>query len=454
MRQLNVAVLISLLALLVSPRTVSAVGSSGIENASFSAKTVAQSNAVTARPQDPSTIMSNPAGLVEMEGLQISTGLQNIDLRTFHRNNVTGDRTKSAAVLQLVPSFYLSANLKDYLDHPVAIGVGVNSPFGFESKYPSIGVAQYAGYRNSVRMMATTMGAAAQATDWLDLGATATNYYMFDYGQSFNYPNGFVLGAAGTPDGIAITNMDGFGWGWSLGALAKPAPKHRLGFMYRSKAEIDVDGKVRVEGLINGLAQGFATAPDFETGIHSEVMLPSNYTFAYAFVPSEQWAVEFDLGLTGWQVFADQDVAFDVPNAVLRSLGTIRRNYDEVWSFHLGGHRQITDKLDWLGGFVFHTAASPKKHVDPYLPDGNRYQWSTGLAYELSERLSVDFAYFFQLIGSRHISNPEQLAKTGSSVDGRYTSTLHGGFVTMTYRFDMPFASKAGIDQLQENPSA
>jgi len=194
-----------------------------------------------------------------------------------------------------------------------------------------------------------------------------------------------------------------------------------------------------IDDLVSGLAQGYDTAPHFQSGAHTQLHLPQNFTFAYAYEPSQEWAVEFDLGLTGWGMFKEQDYEFDRNNATLRGLGTIPRDYDTTWSFNFGGHRRINDRLDLLGGFFFYQKAAPKKHIDNFLPDAHRYGWSLGTSYQINERLSFDVAYLFILYATQHISNPQIPAKGGENIDGRYTSILHGAFVSFTYQFDFPF---------------
>lgn len=429
--------------LLLFPTLLLAAGSSGFENASYSAKTLAQANAVVARPEDPSTVSFNPAGLLELPGIQTNLGLEGLDFRVFHRNQVTGDHNQNTGKLLLIPSFYLTANPGDSLDNRVAFGLAVNSPFGLSTKFPSIGMGRYTGYKNYLKMVATTLSGAAKVNDKLSLGAGATNYWAYKYGQILNYPNANILGIPGTRDGKALLDTNGFGWGWNFGILAKPSPKHRLGATFRSKADVDVHGHVVIDDLVGGAAQGYDTFPHFESGAHSQLHLPQNFTLAYAYEPSEKWAAEFDMGLTGWHILKQQDYDFDRNNATLRGLGTIPRDYEDTWSFHLGGHRRVSDRVDLLGGFFFYQAAAPKKHVDNYLPDAHRYGWTFGTSYKLNDRATLDLAYLFILYGTRHISNPQIPAKGGENIDGRYTSILHGGMVSFTYRFDFPGGPKS-----------
>ncbi len=435
-------------ALLVSPSLLYAVGSSGFENASYSAKTLAQANAVVARPQDPSTINFNPAGLVDLPGVELAGGLQGVDFRVFHRNNRTGDHNQSNGKLLLIPSFYLSANPGELLDNRVAFGLAVNSPFGLSTSFPSIGMGRYTGYKNYLKMMATTMAGAVRITDQLSIGAGATNYWVYKYGQILNYPNANILSTPGLADGRALLQTDGFGWGWNFGILAKPSPKHHLGFSFRSKADVDVHGRVVIDDLISGAAQGYDRFPHFESGAHSQLHLPQNFTLGYAYIPSDKWATEFDFGLTGWGILKDEDYEFDRNNATLRALGTIPRDYKDTFSFHWGAHRQVSDRMDLQGGFFFYQVASPKKHVDNFLPDANRFGWTFGSSYQFTKHLSLDFSYIFILYATRRISNPQIPAKGGENIDGAYTSILHGGFATIRYQFDFPFEKTSEVKQI------
>lgn len=274
----------------------------------------------------------------------------------------------------------------------------------------------------------------------------AINYWIFDYGQSFNHPNSFVLGIPAA-DGQVRTETSGFGWGWNVGVLLKPHPKHKLGSSFRSKANVHVNGRALIEGLVLGGAQGFDTFPDWQSGLHSDIQLPANWTIGYAYEPSEKWAAEFDFGLTFWGVFKDQDFEFDRPNVTARALGTIPRDYETTLNFHLGGHYQATEKVDLQGGFFFYEAASPKNHVDNFLPDANRYGWTAGTSYKFNDHSRIDFNYLFMLFASRKFSNPSQLGRTGANIDGRFVSILHGAFVTYTFQFDFPFERRATIDE-------
>lgn len=439
----SVLILAIIASMTYAPQAVFAVGSSGFENASYSARSLGQGNAVVARPQDPDTVAFNPAGIPELKGVQVGGNLEGITLHTWGKNAVTHDTEKSASQLVLVPTGYVTANLGERFDNRVGVGLGYNFPFGLSNRYESqSAMARYAGYRNQIKLGALTLATGVKVNEKLNIGGGAVYYRIFQYDQSFNYPNTAVLGFG--PDGKIDTYQQGDAWGWVASALFKPIERHNIGVFYRSRANIETSGRVKVDGLVFGQLQGFETTPYWESAIHSDVQLPSNVTVGYAYVPSDKWAVEADLGWTGWSVFADQNIVVDNPNAVTQSLGYIPRNFHNTLSLNVGGHYKLNQKVDLLGGGWIYSAASPKENFDVVIPDSNRYALSGGLTYSLTKRIDITTIGFVQIFEKRSIENREILSKTKTRVDGEYI-TLNYAFMTgLTYKFG----------KLEEEPKA
>ncbi len=442
--QATIAV-ISIVSLLI-PHIAYAVGSSGFENASYSARSLGQSNAVVARPQDPDTVVFNPAGIPDLPGVQIGGNLEAIHVVTWHKSSVSHNTATSTSPLALVPTGYATYNLGERFDNRVGVGLGFNFPFGVSNRYPSHSeMARYAGYKNSIKLGALTMASGVKLHEKFSIGGGAVYYKVFQYDQSFNYPNGAVMTPA-TPgafhDGKVQTYQQGDAWGWNAGALLKPTEQHQIGVSYRSQVTIPTNGRAVVTGLegIPGVGsactlQGFDTCPYWESGIHSDIPLPQNITVGYAYIPSEKWSAEIDLGWTGWSVFADQDVSVDRPNAVTQSLGRVPRNYHNTWSVNAGGHYKMNEKIDLLGGMWLYSAASPTENFDAVIPDSNRLGLSSGFTYSLTKSLDITTIGFVSFFERRSISNREYFAKNRVSLDGEYTSISYGLMSGLTYRF-------------------
>lgn len=423
---------------LVNAQPLFAVGSAGFENASYSARSLGQSNAVVARSEEPSTTAFNPAGLPDLKGVQVDLNLEGLDVITSAKSSVTHDREWDKNPFLLIPTGFITMNPGEVFCDRLGLGVGWTYPFGTSNRYESqTMMARYAGYDNQVKISALTLAGGIKLHEMINVGAAAVNYMVSQYDQTFNYPNSYVLRSLGLslPDGQINTYQHGNAWGWTLGTLIKPVKHHQVGVYYRSHANVPTHGRAKVDGLIMGQTQGFDTTPYFETGIKSDIQLPSNLTVGYAFIPSEKWAVEVDGGWTGWSVFADQDLSFDRGNAVTQSLGRIPRNFHNTLSLNIGGHYKVTKKLDLLAGTHMYSDASPTENFDCVIPDSNRFGGTVGFTYSITKRLNFSTTGIAVLFQERSINNEEVLNKTGQSIDGVYSSAVLGFMSGFTYKF-------------------
>ncbi|HNV87114.1 MAG TPA: outer membrane protein transport protein, partial [Candidatus Omnitrophota bacterium] len=129
-----------------------AVGSSAFENASFSAKSLAQSNAVVAQADEPAAISYNPAGIVGLKGLQIQANDSFLSMIT-HVSTEAGDHPRSTGTIDQVPTGYVTVNPGPVLNDRVAFGVGMDSPFGLSNQWDSNDpIVHYTGWKNYLKM--------------------------------------------------------------------------------------------------------------------------------------------------------------------------------------------------------------------------------------------------------------------------------------------------------------
>lgn len=415
---------------------VFAVGSAGIENASFSAESLAQGNAVVAQANEPAAISYNPAGIAHLPGLQIQPNIHLLSMLTSFRSRTpdTVPGEKSSATVIPVPTAYMTLNPGQLLDNRVSFGIGSDSPFGLMNKYDSDHpIVRYAGWRNWFKMYTIKPVVAVKLLDWLSVGGGPMYYDVFDWGGIQNYPN--VLAGSALADGQVRLNLSGHGWGWHGGLLAKPHKQHQFGFYFRSPVVVETSGLIKVERGIGG---------NFETGGDAKWNLPLNFTWAYAFKPVESTTMEFDFGYTRWstleRVFINHNTtgvsAGDT--AVLNGIGRNPKDFRDSFNYHLGGNHKVNEKLELrLGGWYF-THASPNSSFIPAVPDSNRLGVALGAGYKIFKNLVFDISYYNVWNLPRRINNDVGVA-LGISEDGRYISHTHGLTVSMTFKWEYLF---------------
>ena len=182
-----VAVWLASLLLLVRPPEVAGSGY-GVDERSASAAGTAFAGATTGT-DDASYLTHNPAALASQEGYQLlSEGALIVPSLDLHRGAastlnfgppvgsvpVSGRSRADAAVPALVPALYglwpVTPDLK--------VGLGVTSPFGLTTEYPSDWVGRYHGVRSELLTVNLNPVVAYRVTRWLGLGADFQAQYI------------------------------------------------------------------------------------------------------------------------------------------------------------------------------------------------------------------------------------------------------------------------------------
>jgi len=451
------------LATIISIPTQSfAVGSGAFENASFGAGDYGKGTAATANPTNPATISINPAGITELPGVQIQSNMNFINMWTeIESSRANGGSTQSSGTTVPVPTMYMTVNPGERfgLNNRLAFGIGTDAPFGLMNKYDSNFTAvRYTGYRNWIKMFAIKPVASFKFADWLSIGGGPIYYRAFDVGQIARYPNfglaGSGLVGAATPDGQVRANMSGNGWGWQLGFLAKPHPKHKFGYYFRSPTKIDLKGQLKGENIAD-VVGGTSANGRFETGVHAKMHLPFNMTWGYNYKFNEKTDAGIDFGWTRWSVFDNFYVPVDSVNSntfgalmagghtsLLNSLfnsagagGAGDKDWGNAFTLAVGGEHKFTDRFRIRSGAYYYWTPIPKGHFTPSIPDANRITATLGFGYDITEWLTWDVAYAAQFFANRTVNN-EISESLGTSVDGKYKSFLHVWTTGLTMKFD------------------
>lgn len=413
-----------------------AVGSSGIENASFSAEALAQGNAVVAQANEPAAISYNPAGIIDLPGLQIQSNVNFLSILTTFKSRTpsTVPGEKSSATIVPVPTAYMTLNPGEYLDNRVAFGIGTDSPFGlinkFDADHP---IVRYAGWKNWFRMYTIKPTVAFKITDWLSIGGGPMWYRVFDWGGIQAYPN--VLVGAGA-DGQVRVNLAGQHWGWQMGALAKPHKQHQFGFYFRSPVVVNTSGLAKVE-------RG-AVGTNFETGIDAKYTLPLNFTWAYAFKPIESTTIEFDFGYTRWSTFERLFINHNTTGVaaadttVINAIGRNNKDFRDSFNYHLGFNHQLTEKIKLMMGGWYYTHAAPNSSFIPAISDSDRLGVGAGFNYKIGKYIVFGFTYVPSWNIPRRINN-DVAVSLGVSEDGRYFTWTNEMAVSLTYKWENLF---------------
>jgi long-chain fatty acid transport protein len=134
-----------------------------------------------------------------------------------------------------------------------------------------------------------------------------------------------------------------------------------------------------------------------------------------------------------WSLFDELTLDFEIaPDR------TIEENYGNTNGLRLGLEVMTNDKLTLRGGYLYHQGAAPPETVTPLLPEGSRNEFTGGLGYRLSDRITADLAYQFIAQNQRRGRVREPEPGSAPSLDlnsGLYTFNAHLFGATIVVHF-------------------
>ncbi|MBA2252709.1 MAG: outer membrane protein transport protein [Nitrospirales bacterium] len=449
---------------------LSAVWPSAVSASSFrildqGAGAAGQSNAFTAQADDPSAIYYNPAGMMQLRGVQTYFGTTLLGGSTSFRNaagqTARGDFNGSIAYPP--PSnIYITGNLQDLgVSAPVlrnmAVGVGLTFPFGTLYRWPNNGPFSTATTGAALQLLNIKPTVAYKFNDRLSVGL-GLDIYTFSnligegqYEQRLISSGGPGLPPAGTP--LEINGKD-TALGFNTSFLYTPLlngdgkPLANIGMVYRSQATLHLNGDFLAGGT--SLSQASTT-----------LVLPQVLTGGIAIWPvrdhDRDWKLEVDVDYTGWKSIRNLDVHLSP------ALGTIPfpQNYRSGYTIMVGTeykwlHPEVLPnwEIALRAGYWHSQSPTPDAAFNPSVPDADNHSISVGLGLLCKEggrflglfecagsenkflrAVGLDVAYKALLYETRTVSGNANPVAIPGSVNGRYQTTYHVGSVNLRVNF-------------------
>jgi len=271
-----------------------------------SASAAGQGNAFVAQADDASAIHYNPAGLSQVNGVQVVTGTTLLG-GSVKFTSPTGTDSRGdfgGSIASPPPSYsYVSANLGslgwDALSN-VTVGLGLNSPFGLNIRYPVDGPFNTAVTSAALPLIDIKPTVAYKFNDQLAIGVSADIYTFASFLGQGHAEQKQILGGASVE-----FNGKGTGAGATFSLLYTPLrnndgkPIASVGLVYRTQAVVPLSGSF----LVNG-----AKVADASTSL----VLPQIYTGAIAIWPvrtsEREWKLELDVEYVEWKSNRDLDI--------------------------------------------------------------------------------------------------------------------------------------------------
>jgi long-chain fatty acid transport protein len=427
-----------ILALLLSMMSYSAVYASGFALIEMNAS--GQGNAyagAAAHTNHASTVYFNPAGMMNLEGEQLSLVGHIVDPSADFDNDgsklndaaggapLTGKDDDGGETAYLANVYWVKP-----LNDKTTFGMGVNTPFGLKTDYDDDWVGRYHGILSDLKTLNFNPSLGYRVNDKLSIGG-GVNMMLAHVKLSSAIDFGTICAGAGAPgcapqsaDGKADLDGDNYhdlAFGYNLGLAYMLSKQTTVGVAYRSEVDIDVKGDADFKLPDNPSVQGvIGMTPLFvDTDLKADVTLPASFSFSLAHqVGDFTWLG--DATWTGWSSFDELRIRYDNP-AQPDSVTT--EDWDDTMRYSVGVDYQYTDSLVLRTGLAYDESPVPStERRTPRLPGEDRTWVSVGLTYLVSSTISVDVGYSHLFIDDAKIDNTLETDTDGlnSTLTGEY----------------------------------
>ncbi|WP_297830241.1 porin [Thermomonas sp.] len=443
---------------------VGQAAASGFQLREQSVKNVGRSGAGSAVADNDSAVVSlNPAAMVNIEQRTVQFDNTVIDLTaSFHGGgtilgvpgaNLVGGDGGDPGDPTLVPNmsavFPMSGSLEG-----LYLGVSVGAPFGLKTEYAPGWVGRYRALTSDVKVVDLTMSAALKFDGGVSVGvgliyerAQATLSKAIDFGTAIcaqaaaSVPTSpantcfnpmwalYPLYHPQSADGSLQVKGSDTGIGYVVGFQVTPNDRLAIGASFRSQIRQNLHGTLD----FNGVPALLGADPRFVDGPGgADLTLPSIATVSVRYAFTDNFRMMADFQHTGWSSLEAV--------TIVRSNGTIVGSEDFSWGnsnfISLGGEYDFSDAFTLRFGIGRDKTPTNDVTRTPRLPDNNRWLYSIGGTWNVSENLSLDAAYQRIEIKSPTITLPVDLATSN-------TSSLYGSFsghanlfgLSLQYRF-------------------
>ncbi len=337
-------------------------------------------------PADATTIYTNPAGLAQLEGTQLSGNVTLI--------KASADISESAvfpgggtAKGDMVPTQPVGAGFASHaLNDRLAIGIGMYAPFGLATNYEDTFDGRYFGDKSKVTVKAVQPTVGYRLSPEFSVGA----------GIAMNRLDGVLTAAASPslPGSSVDVEGDDTALGYHLGLLWAVQPETRLGLTYHSKVKYGLTGTTEVRNILSNGVNTFNAHLDIATPETTDLSLShrlNNDVTAHALATFTRWSRIQDLVI--------------VNQGAPGSLATLSEHlgWHDTWLYSVGADWQYLPSVQLRAG-IGHDETPTGGYRSVRVPSGDRDYLTLGASYVFSPTWSLDWAYMYIREDSAHVA--------------------------------------------------
>lgn len=335
-----------------------------------------------AAAENASTVWFNPAAMGELGGrrhMSVSGHLVMPQAQFTNKASAVpgGGANADGGKDGIVPAGYGVQQISDKL----ALGVGVNAPFGLGTEYPDNWIGRYHATESHIKTINVNPSLSYKVSDQLSLGAGVSV-------QSLDVELKRMTPLPSLPGDYKVTiKGDSVGYGGNVGLLYKPTANTRVGLAYRSGVEHDLEGTVSAPTI----PTVHPASALLNTAVKASTKLPASTSLSVAYKVNDKLELLGDVTRTNWSSFDRLRVLRTANDSVVTD---DVQNWKDVDRYSLGANYQLNDRVKLRAGWALDKTPVPNADLrTPRTPDNDRTWVAVGANYGIAKGMDVDVAY-------------------------------------------------------------
>lgn len=381
---------------------------------------------------DASTVYFNPAGMAQLDGKQLTAGLNAVMPRARFRDegSNTGNLRARTSESAIVPNLYYTHRMNDQW----AFGLGLTVPFGLSSDYGTQWPGRYLATFSELELISLSATAAYSFNEKFSFGL-GVSYQEMDVTLESQIDS--TLGAAPNPetDSYGTISGDADDIVFDLSALYRHNEATTFGLAWREGGTFDLSGDAHfTRNALCAPGAGFPIPEtNFTTGtlctaalasregaVRADVTLPDVLTLSASHHLDDFWSVHADIGWTRWSSIQYVDVVNQQTSTLVETLAL---QYSDTYRLALGATYRTNGPWTFRAGVAFDEAPqTDATRMTPRIPDEDRTWLSLGFNYAHSDNLSIDAGYAHLIVAGADIASLD--TETGHNVVGSFSSRV------------------------------
>jgi long-chain fatty acid transport protein len=374
--------------------------------------------------RDASTAFTNPAAMTRLKQSEVLVGIQPMyaDIR-FDPSGATtqtgGDGGNASGFVPSLGSFYVHS-----FNDRIKGGVAFNTYVGGGLDYDRNWAGRYFAQESTILTLSGTLSGAYKVNDWLSLGVGFVSLYT-KLKMSAAIPN---LDPGG--DARVTAKDDNIGFGGTASVLLEPSPTTRIGLIYRSKIEVDMDDVGDLEDVGPLLEAALQASGLVGSKVNLDLTFPQMLHAGFYHDLGDKLSMMIGIGWEDWSEFGDMGITLDSVDD--KSL-TADLNVRDTWHGSLGFEYRPVARWRLGTGVAYDSSAMNDADRIPALPLSRQWRFGTGFEHDVTDLWTLGFQYTLVDLGNAPIDRTRPLPGT---LKGQYDdNSVHAFNLSVRKRF-------------------